>query len=107
MLVVEVHSYNYHILVVVVVGVVNNKDIDYILHSHNIILDFLFLYSLHIYLNTSQKEDVAAAVADFGVSVNEEVPSGLRLRVRVVGFVNKNMVVSSGRGTPEAPYKLK
>ncbi len=59
------------------------------------------------YLNTSQKEKVAAAVADYGICVNEDTPDGIEFMVRVVGFVNKNMVISSGRGTPENPYKLK
>ena len=59
------------------------------------------------YLNTSQSKNIAAAVADYGVSINENIPSNLLLNVRVVGYVNKNMVISSGRGTPESPYMLK
>ena len=59
------------------------------------------------YLNTSQKENIAAAVADYGLCINEDMPSSVQLRVRVVGYVNKNMVVSSGRGTPDSPFVLK
>ena len=57
--------------------------------------------------NTSQKENIAAAVADYGLCINEDMPSSVQLRVRVVGYVNKNMVVSSGRGTPDSPFVLK
>ena len=58
-------------------------------------------------LNTSEKENTAAAISDLGVCINEEMPSTKMLSVRVVGFVNKNMVISSGRGTPDSPYVLK
>ena len=58
-------------------------------------------------LNSSKKENVGAAILDFGSAINSDIPSGLRFKVRVVGYVNKNMVISSGGGTPEAPYMLK
>ena len=59
------------------------------------------------YLNTSKSEDEIAAVADIGVCINESVPNGKKFSVRVVGFVNKDVVISSGRGTHDKPYKLK
>lgn len=58
-------------------------------------------------INTSKTENKVAAVSDLGVCINEDMPKGKMLSVRVVGFVNKNMVISSGRGTPDSPYMLK
>ena len=59
------------------------------------------------YSNTSEKEDIAAAVADYGICINEKMSNSKALNVRLVGFINKSVVISSGDGTSSSPYMLK
>lgn len=59
------------------------------------------------YSNTSEKEDIAAAVADYGICINEKMSNSMALNVRLVGFINKSVVISSGDGTSVSPYMLK
>ena len=59
------------------------------------------------YKNTSQKENVAAAVYDIGVPSNEKTFGDLKLSVRVVAYMKKGTTISSGEGTIDEPYIIK
>ncbi len=50
---------------------------------------------------------IGAVVTDIGVPVNDEIPQYYKYGVRVVGFLKKGTVVTSGSGTYSSPYKLK
>lgn len=53
------------------------------------------------------QERIAGAITDIGVPVNQKIPQYYKFGVRVVGFLKKGTVVSSGKGTYNSPYKLK
>ena len=67
-------------------------------------------YSAHSYWlcdTAPNAERVAGAITDIGVPVNQMIPYYEQFGIRVVGFLKKNTVISSGKGTFESPYKLK
>ena len=58
-------------------------------------------------LNSSLANRTVGAITDIGVPLNEEVPDYYDFGVRVVGYLKKDVVVTSGKGTEEIPYKIK
>ena len=48
-----------------------------------------------------------AALTDIGVPINGEIGNYNQYGIRVVGYVNSNKIISSGKGTYENPYVLK
>ena len=69
----------------------------------------MHLSSLSYWLkNTSKsKNRLTGAITDIGVPCNESLPDYLQFHVRVVGYLKKSTVISSGLGTFESPYVLK
>lgn len=57
-------------------------------------------------VNSSKAERITGAIYDIGVPYNEKVSDYEELNVRVVGYLKKNTVISSGMGTFEKPYKI-
>ena len=57
--------------------------------------------------NASQGERMIGAIYNIGVPLNQEIPMYMPLGVRVVGYLKKDTVVSSGDGTFESPYVIK
>ncbi len=58
--------------------------------------------------NTSKsKKRLTGAITDIGVPINESIPDYLSLHMRVVGYLKKGTVISSGLGTFESPYIIK
>ena len=58
-------------------------------------------------VNSSKKERFTGAVSDIGVVHNNvKIPNTANLRIRVVGYLKKNIIISSGKGTLDRPYKL-
>ena len=55
----------------------------------------------------SSKGNYVGAIYDIGVPVNEKADGYVTSNVRVVGYLKKNIVVSSGEGTLYSPYILK
>lgn len=67
-------------------------------------------YNAHSYwlINSiSNGKRVAGVISDTGVPFNREISYNEQYGVRVVGYLSKNTVVSSGKGTITSPYKLK
>lgn len=67
-------------------------------------------HSSHSYwlINSSEsKERVGSVILDIGVPINETIPHYAEFGVRVVGYVKKGAVISTGSGTYDDPYKLK
>ena len=58
-------------------------------------------------INASQGTRRIGAIYNLGVPLNQEIPPYMPLRVRVVGYLKKDVVVSSGDGTFESPYVIK
>lgn len=57
--------------------------------------------------NSSQSNRLAGSITDIGVPLNERIPEYYTSGVRVVAYLNKDTVISSGKGTEESPYKIK
>ncbi len=58
-------------------------------------------------VNTSTKGRRAGAISLVGVPLNRELDADLSLGIRVVGYVKKDTVISSGSGTLNSPYQIK
>ena len=59
-------------------------------------------------LNTSKSNKrIAAAMYDIGVPINESIELYETLNTRVVGYLKKDTVISSGDGTITVPYIIK
>ena len=58
-------------------------------------------------VNSSKGNRICGAILDVGVPVNEKILDYLKLNVRVVGYLKADVVVTSGDGTVESPYKVK
>ncbi len=58
-------------------------------------------------INASQGPRTIGAIYNIGVPLNQEIPEYMRLHVRVVGYLKKDAVVSSGEGTFDSPYVIK
>lgn len=69
----------------------------------------LFGYSYGSYwlINSSNAKRTAGVITDIGVPLNEEVPDYFKAGVKVVGYLKKDVIVSSGRGTIDSPYLIK
>ncbi len=57
-------------------------------------------------INSSQKEDIVYMISTIGVIYYDSVPSDNGAEVRVVGYLNKNCKIVSGKGTLDSPYKI-
>ena len=57
--------------------------------------------------NSSKKVGRVAAVFDIGVPINEQLNTYEQAGIRVVGYLKKDMVISSGKGTIDSPYIVK
>lgn len=58
-------------------------------------------------VNTSQKENVGAGILGMGVPINGKIEDNTRLGIRVLAFVKKDTVISSGDGSANNPYIIK
>ena len=70
--------------------------------------NYEYLYDLYSYwvINGSKNNRIGSAITDIGVPVNEEIGAYWRYGIRVVGQINKNRVVVSGKGTYFSPYMI-
>ena len=59
------------------------------------------------YINSSQAKRIVGAVSTIGVPLNQEISSYLESNIRIVGFLKKDTVITSGDGTFESPYRIK
>ena len=59
------------------------------------------------YINSSKAKRITGAISTIGVPLNQEIPIYLESSIRIVGFLKKDTVISSGDGTFESPYKIK
>lgn len=57
--------------------------------------------------NISQKDRTVGAIYNIGVPLNQEIPKNMSLKIRVVGFLKKDTVITDGNGTIQKPYKIK
>ena len=57
-------------------------------------------------INTSNADRVTGAITGIGVPLNEVAQPYLGYGVRVVAYLKKDVVISSGKGTIESPYKI-
>ena len=58
-------------------------------------------------VNSSEKKRTAGAIYIIGVPLNHELDATMSLHVRVVGYLKKDVVISSGKGTMDNPYQVK
>lgn len=58
-------------------------------------------------INTSKTKGVGAGVYPMGVPINDKIEYETQLGVRVVAFMKKGTVISSGSGTDTDPYIIK
>ena len=58
-------------------------------------------------VNSSNKKRTAGAVYLIGVPLNHELDPNMDLHIRVVGYLKKDTVISSGKGTMYSPYQIK
>ena len=57
-------------------------------------------------LNSSQSQDVVYMISPIGAVYNTGVPDSNTAGIRVIGYLNKNCKIVSGKGTEERPYKI-
>ena len=57
-------------------------------------------------LNSSQNQDVVYMISPIGAVYNTGVPDSNTAGIRVIGYLNKNCKIVSGKGTEERPYKI-
>lgn len=57
-------------------------------------------------LNSSQNPDVVYMISPIGAVYNTGVPDSNTAGIRVIGYLNKNCKIVSGKGTEEKPYKI-
>ena len=55
---------------------------------------------------SSNADRVTGAITGIGVPLNEVAQPYLGYGVRVVAYLKKDVVISSGKGTIESPYKI-
>ena len=55
-------------------------------------------------INTSLDGRRAGAIYDRGIPYNDEIPKYEALRIRVVAYLKKKFIISSGNGTLNSPY---
>ena len=58
-------------------------------------------------INSSQGKRIGGAITDIGVPLNEPIPDYYESGVRVVGYLKKDITISSGKGTENSPYRIK
>ena len=58
-------------------------------------------------LNTSNGKRITGAVFDIGVPINDSIEPYKELGIRVVGYLKKDVVVTSGNGTLDSPYIIR
>lgn len=58
-------------------------------------------------VNSSNKKRTAGAIYIAGVPLNHELDPVIDLYVRIAGYLKKDTVISSGKGTYEDPYMIK
>ena len=67
-------------------------------------------YNSHSYwlLNTSEsKNRYLGIISDTGCYINGQIDDYEEVGIRVVGFIKKGTIVTSGKGSYESPYKIK
>ena len=66
-------------------------------------------YEAHSYwlINTSKAKNVVGVITDIGVPLNDKVEDYYAANVRVVGYLKKDITISSGKGTEDSPYRIK
>lgn len=57
-------------------------------------------------MNSSQKESLEYMVSEIGVVYYDEIVDTNSAGTRVVGYLNKNCKIVSGKGTKDEPYKI-
>ena len=57
-------------------------------------------------INSSNAKNVAAAITDIGVPVNEEYVAYSKFGIRVCAYLKDNIVITSGSGTYGDPYLI-
>lgn len=57
-------------------------------------------------LNSSKETNMAGAMTDIGVPVNEKIGDYDRYGVRPVAYLNEKVAISTGKGTKENPYTI-
>lgn len=57
-------------------------------------------------MNSSQEEGREYKVSEIGVVYYDKIIDGTTAGVRVVGYLDKNCKIVSGKGTKESPYKI-
>lgn len=57
-------------------------------------------------MNSSQREDLEYMVSSIGIVYYEGIPDTNTAGTRVVGYLNKDCKIVSGKGTEERPYKI-
>lgn len=60
----------------------------------------------HWLVNSSQEQNVVSAMTDIGVIINDKIEDYDRYGIRVVGYLNKNVAISNGKGTAKEPYVI-
>ncbi len=58
------------------------------------------------FINSSKKQYIKATISDIGVVLPQEVYDNMEFGIRVVGYLNKNVAVSKGKGTKQNPYTI-
>ena len=58
-------------------------------------------------VNSSKADRITGAIYNLGVPLNEEISKYTGMYVRVVGYLKKGTVISSGDGTFDSPYTIK
>ncbi len=56
--------------------------------------------------NSSKNKNIKAAMADVGVPLNEDIGDYDQFGIRLVGHLNKNIKIVSGKGTLDNPYTI-
>ena len=57
--------------------------------------------------NTSKAKGVGAAIQDLGVPMDEKIEKYDEFGVRIVAFLRKDTILTSGKGTSQHPYNIK
>lgn len=58
------------------------------------------------FMNSSQQEDITYMISAIGVIYYNGVPDTNTAGTRVIGYLDKNCKIVSGKGTEERPYKI-
>ena len=57
-------------------------------------------------INSSLKDRTTGAISDIGVPLNQEIPEYASLHIRIIAYLKKGTVITSGKGTYESPYRI-